>query len=675
MEVNFLTQNDIGLLEAIKEDIEQCKDEWSDTRVETVKEVLNPYIDKVRNGIEEASKLVKRTVAVIEDTDMLSPRTARKEKSVDTSALSKELTRGNDLLGLCKKAYCCLEFVRLKVHDAICDGSCDVDQGMVLVRSVIDIGDMFDMTAAQLSRAYRVLTYHPTTVQCELDELTQQCLDLFKDFLNDDKLFSADNVAHDIEIFREYQRIIHRVEERSINESSNEVRESLEKQVQCARQTESEILNKLKTCFDVQCKNFSELVSKENFSEEDADAVTACLNYIANLADYYTGCYYKIHDQLTKYCEFSDNDLKQFVRKDYIIDVDEMQTAVINCCDITSGLVRCMNNLKDKLHVIEQAMATNGNGNQSFHTCAIKFDAAKIVIDDFIGNFTLARRAFEFSPLRTQQVLDNFNNDAHQIVVNIGGKSHHFEKGSFKQLLAFSQCENLFGQFTRKVDIELLKMFEVLMLSTITECQLLLNSHGLDVIQETLGMIEHAKGCIEAIHEKAVIALGENDQFVKESTARVEDIKKLYNNLLAIISSKCGAKERIEGDQIAEDGMDANGVKNLFAQYRKLQNVSGEGLNCMFNAIRLQKNEQDQEDTVYGIETLRSVARTDESNANGWQADVSSLPNLSAFLGRPMMVLIDQIADGANGTGVNVAFPDEDGCQVKCRGRSFTEKC
>lgn len=725
MEINtsgsLLTQKDIDSLEEIKKNIEQGKDEWTDTGVETVKEVLNPYIDKVRNGMEEASKLVERIVAVIKDTDIVSSRKVRKEKSIDTSALSKELARANDLLGLCKQAYYCLEFVCLKVRDAICGGLCNVDQGRALLQSVIETGDMFDATVVQLGEADRVLTYYPTTAQRELDELTQDCLNLFTNFSNNDQLFSADNVVHDIEIFREYQDIIHQVEIRSINATPDEAKR-LKKQVESARLTESEILNKLNACIDAQRDKIAELILKEDLSNEDINAVIAAINYIGTTAQYYREMLMSIHNQLTEY----DDNEGIFVRKEQVINVQAMQT-FLESADTVQTMATCMDIIREKLQAIKSTGEHDGIPN--FDDCLNKSNLVANLCQCCHRDLISAQRVFAYSPFKTLRELDHFPIDT---IRDFNGQE--IKNSPLEELTAFSTLKEVFDDGIKETDKKLLRLFESLLLGAIAACQRM-SVYGNDASNYQLTMARNAVGCVKVLHDKAVAkqsndadfvgkcsGVSENIQesfddlqskistaatkssqqkesgfdanFIKECNEALENIQKSFDDLqskISVAAIKCSQQkesniyvdfvgkcsEVFEDIRKMFDGSwsnvkttitqhapqetsigDANDVKQLFKTYRTLVDVSGLHNDCFFNAVNKQRGNRNADQ--YSVKKLREVAHIDvNEDGDEWQAYVDCAPAVATYLRRPIIILMDQVSEFGNGTGVQLSCPGD----------------
>lgn len=643
MEINtsgsFLTQKDIDSLEGIKENIEQGKDEWTDTDVETVKEVLNPYIDKVRNGMEEASKLVERIVAVIKDTDIVSSRKVRKEKSIDTSALSKELARANDLLGLCKQAYYCLEFVCLKVRDAICGGLCNVDQGRALLQSVIETGDMFDATVVGLGEADRVLTYYPTTTQRELDELTQDCLNLFTNFSNNDQLFSADNIAHDIEIFREYQDIIHQAEIRSINVTPDEAKR-LKKQVQSARLTESKILNRLNACVDAQCDKITELILKEDLSNEDINAVIAAINYIGTTAQYYREMLMSIHNQLTEY----DDNEGIFVRKEQVINVQAMQT-FLESADTVQTMATCMDIIREKLQAIKSTGEHDGIPN--FDDCLNKSNLVANLCQCCHRDLISAQRVFAYSPFKTLRELDHFPIDT---IRDFNGQE--IKNSPLEELTAFSTLKEVFDDGIKETDKKLLRLFESLLLGAIAACQRM-SVYGNDASNYQLTMARNAVGCVKVLHDKAVAKQSNDADFVGKCSGVSENIQKSFDDL------QSNVKTTITQHAPRETSIgDANDVKQLFKTYRTLVDVSGLNNDCFFNAVNKQRGNRNADQ--YSVDTLRKIAHIDvEEAGNNWQAYVDCAPAVATYLRRPIIILMDQVSEFGNGTGVQLSCPGD----------------
>lgn len=637
MEINFLTQNDINAIndiDAISERIQNQANAQNNITFQSVKENLEPLIVRANNSIENGKELARRVVNVLETSGEVEGRPVRRDENIDIGALASNLENSRNALGLILTAYMGFESICQKVSRAVEAGQVQPEQVGVLLNKIGDLGAKYNVAVCSLLQANRLLMYYPTTVQRELDDLTNDCVALFDKFSKQVDLFSAETLQDDLKILKKYQEIMDSVEARAydIKNVHKNLRESeaLVERKDLARVTEVAILDKLNGLINNWCGDLVNFTQQSELSINDIEKATAILSGIYAVARYYSSLFADMSIKLTAYHEEVKDGLSKYVRDARAIDTMAMQAAVVQGCKIVQGLVNCVDGFNNKLQVIGQSRERDN--------CGEKCDSAMEAVRNLNNDFVSAWRLFNYSPLRTQSNFDYFITNKNFDVEHIYDQEWRICKGSLEQLLTFAQCGGLFKQSTLKVDKKLFKIFRTMISRAIDDCQRITDSKSFDkdVVRERLEAVREAKECFEKIYNKAVGVLGDNDQFVKESSDCLKGICDKYD---------CLPKSDTEGgdDIIGTTGnVGATLAHELFRAHRHLQNVSGNNNNCFFNAVNLQRGytlaDQDRSDLV---NELRGVVRINEQG-NDWPADSGCLMKVATYLQRPIVLLVDQ---------------------------------
>lgn len=153
-----------------------------------------------------------------------------------------------------------------------------------------------------------------------------------------------------------------------------------------------------------------------------------------------------------------------------------------------------------------------------------------------------------------------------------------------------------------------------------------------------------------------------NPNRIADATKKFIAALRDQNNSIDDINQEISRAQEVKTKQFER-------TKTLFEQHRELENVSGDNNDCLFNAINLQKPNNNN-DNNYNVDALRqkyveiqtakaqqAKKTVDQKSLKDEQADISCLPQMATHLGRPIVVLIKQTKPGQEGTGVQIALP------------------
>lgn len=120
----YLKQEDVSILKEIETGILDSTAKWTDERIKDVTDLLNPFIPKMDNNVDSASKLIERDVTYIKDA--------------------------NELLIPCQEAHLCLTNIALKAQAEISCCTVNVEQLLQLLSDLIAIGENFNILVKKL---------------------------------------------------------------------------------------------------------------------------------------------------------------------------------------------------------------------------------------------------------------------------------------------------------------------------------------------------------------------------------------------------------------------------------------------------------------------------------------------------------------------------------------------